>query len=345
MPTLNFSPKQRTKKILKDLNERSRYVVVNRFGLEGDGNKQTLEAIGQKYDITRERVRQIENVALKAIRKSESFAEAREIFDELKMAMNDYGGLVAHEEFLNELSNDPVVQNHLHFYLVLGDDFLEHKENKNFAKRWTTDKALADKVHAVFDEIYRELKKTDTMSEDDLVNRIGSHDHLRDVDDVIASPRAIRHWLNLSKKIQKNPMNEYGRHDSPNVSMRGIRDMAYLVMRKHGSPLHFTEVAKAIEESFGREAHTATCHNELIKDKRFVLVGRGLYALKEWGYRTGIVRDIIKDIIREEGPLTKDEIVDRVLKERYLKENTISVNLQNKKHFYRDADGRYNIVE
>jgi DNA-directed RNA polymerase delta subunit len=124
-----------------------------------------------------------------------------------------------------------------------------------------------------------------------------------------------------------------------------MRDYAFLVIRKHGSPIHFREVAKNIEKIFKKKAHVATCHNELIKDPRFVLVGRGLYALKEWGYASGVVRDVIKNIIEKNGPLTKDQIVEKVLKERYVKENTIMVNLQNQKYFKKDREGRYSIAE
>lgn len=345
MPSISFSPKAKTKKLLRDLNERSRYVLSHRFGLEDDGNKRTLESIGSEFGITRERVRQIENFALKAIRKSDSFSEAREIFDELKAVIDGLGGIVDHDYLLEGLSGDPVTQNHVHFYLVLGDQFTEHKENKAFNKRWSTDQKIADKVHSILEEIYQGLKKEDLIAESEILVRIVDHGHLTDVEVSKKNKDHARRWLRFSKKIKKNALDEYGRHDSPNVSTRGIKDLAYLVMRRHGSPLHFTEVAESITELFGKEAHTATCHNELIKDKRFVLVGRGLYALKEWGYREGVVRDIIKEILREDGPLTKEEIIDLVLKERYLKENTITVNLQNRDVFERDEDGRYHLKE
>jgi hypothetical protein len=123
-----------------------------------------------------------------------------------------------------------------------------------------------------------------------------------------------------------------------------MRDFAFLVLRKHGSPIHFKEVAKSIERIFGRKAHVATTHNELIKDPRFILVGRGLYALAEWGYMSGVVRDVIRKILEKNGPLTKEEIVSKVLKERYVKENTILVNLQNAKFFKKEKDGRYSLT-
>jgi DNA-directed RNA polymerase delta subunit len=123
-----------------------------------------------------------------------------------------------------------------------------------------------------------------------------------------------------------------------------MRDYAFLVIRKHGSPIHFREVAKQIEKLFGKKAHVATTHNELIKDPRFVLVGRGLYALAEWGYMSGVVKDVIKKVIEKHGPLTKDQVIEKVLKERYVKENTIIVNLQNPKYFKKDREGKYSIA-
>jgi len=95
--------------------------------------------------------------------------------------------------------------------------------------------------------------------------------------------------------------------------------------------MHFREVANAISKTFGRKTHYATCHNELIKDPRFVLVGRGLYALAEWGYKIGIARDVIRDVLKKEGPMSKEDIVEKVMKERYFKKNTILVNLANPK--------------
>jgi DNA-directed RNA polymerase delta subunit len=123
-----------------------------------------------------------------------------------------------------------------------------------------------------------------------------------------------------------------------------MRDYAFLVMRRHGSPMHFSEVAKAINSHFDRPSHMQTVHNELIKDDRFVLVGRGLYALKEWGYEGGIVRTVIQKILEKDGALTKEEIIKRVLKERYVKENTILVNLQNSKYFAKDGQGNYTLL-
>jgi hypothetical protein len=103
-------------------------------------------------------------------------------------------------------------------------------------------------------------------------------------------------------------------------------------------------VAKSIEKLFGKKAHVATTHNELIKDPRFVLVGRGLYALAEWGYMSGVVKDVIRKVLENNGPLTREQVIAKVLKERYVKENTIIVNLQNPKFFKKNKEGQYSIA-
>ncbi len=130
--------------------------------------------------------------------------------------------------------------------------------------------------------------------------------------------------------------------DWPEINPRNIKDKAYLVFKKEKRPLHFREVANLI----GPDALPQTVHNELIKDQRFVLVGRGLYALKEWGYEEGDVKDVISKILRKvKKPLSKKEILSRVLKQRMVKENTVLINLQNRKHFIRKDDGRYQLFQ
>ena len=53
--------------LLDDLKERERQVIVLRFGLE-DGHPRTLEEVGREFNVTRERIRQIEAKALRKLR-------------------------------------------------------------------------------------------------------------------------------------------------------------------------------------------------------------------------------------------------------------------------------------
>ncbi len=342
MAVINFKPKQVSKRLLSNLQDRSHDIITHRYGLTDDAQSKTLEAIGKKYGITRERVRQIENAALTAIRKSDSFKAETKTFIELKDLMESMGALVHEDDFLAAISKDKAVQNHIHFYLVLGNEFKKLKEDDNFAARWTIDENLSEVVHEAIHSVYKNLSDKELLTENDLVNRFLKE--LKNVAEQYKNEEIARRWMSVSKKIGKNPLGEWGPADSQNIKTRGIKDYAFLMMRKHGSPMHFREVAKAIQDTFGKKTHIATTHNELIKDDRFVLVGRGYYALSEWGYKPGVVRDVIKDILKKEGPLTKEDVIDRVLKERFLKKNTILVNLQNPKYFKKLEDGKYSAL-
>jgi hypothetical protein len=342
MANISFKPKQVTKKILSPLQDRAYDVVFSRFGLGDDAERKTLEAIGKQYGITRERVRQIENAALSTIKKAETFKEAEVVFKELAEVMHELGAVVAEEDFLEHISKDKATQNHVHLYLVLGDEFKKEKEDEDFRARWIVDEEVSREVHESLRKLYASLSDEDLISENELVSRF--LDNLKNVADKYRNEEIARRWLGLSKNISKNPLGEYGKAESSNVKTRGIKDYAFLMMRKHGSPMHFREVAKAIGDTFNKKCHTATCHNELIKDSRFVLVGRGTYGLSEWGYKKGIVRDVIKEILKKEGPLSKDDVVDKVSKERFLKKNTILVNLQNPKYFKKNKNGLYSVA-
>ena len=340
--TITFKPKQITKRILSNLPQRSYEVIVNRFGITEDTQSKTLEAIGAKYGITRERVRQIENSALALIRKSESFKNEKDVFEELKKLMHTFGAIVSEQEFLAHVSKDKLIQNNIHLYLTLCDAFKKHKEDNDFKTRWSVDHEVAEKIHNSLKNLYENLSDDELVPESEFIARF--LEDLKDLSEQYRTEEVAKRWLSISKKMSKNPLGEWGKSNSSSIKTRGVKDYAFLMMRKHGSPMHFREVAKAVASTFDKKCHTATCHNELIKDSRFVLVGRGIYALSEWGYKSGVVRDVIKELLKKNGPMSKEDIVEQVMKERYLKKNTILVNLQNSKHFKKNKSGLYTAV-
>ena len=340
---ISFKPKQVTKKLLSALPERARDVLEMRHGLGTDGKTSTLESIGQAYGITRERVRQIENYGITSIQKSEAYKEFEPVFAELQNIINELGGgLIAEHVLLDEITKDEVLRNHIYFLLVVGVPFYRSKESGAYAHRWFTEKKIADTVEKALLKLYNSINRDDLIGEEEMIRRF--REELIDIADK-HDETTLKRWLQISKDISANPLGEWGHASSPNVRVKGIRDYAYLVVKRHGSPMHFREVAEAIEQLFNKKAHTATCHNELIKDERFVLVGRGLYALTEWGYSAGVVKDVLRDILQEHGPLTREEIIDKVRKERYVKDNTIVVNLQDTSLFKRLSNGMYTLAE
>lgn len=57
------------RKILNQLSPKERDVLIMRYGLNEDGQKKTLEEIGNRYGVSRERIRQIENRAISKLKK------------------------------------------------------------------------------------------------------------------------------------------------------------------------------------------------------------------------------------------------------------------------------------
>lgn len=340
MSKIAFKPKSVTKRLIQNLPERSRDVIVSRYALLGQPKSETLDSIGKRYGITRERVRQIENHAIKLIQESDALVKEADSLTQLEEAIRDLGGILTEESILGTLASDSESKNHLYFLLVVGEPFNHAKEDKDFAKRWYVDADVAKAVESALKEVHGKVRPSQVLSEEELIEHVKGC--LSRVNAKYRENDTILRWLELSQCLIKNPLNEWGRTTAPGIKVKNIRDYAYLAMKRHGSPMHFREIAKAIKDSFGKKAHEATTHNELIKDSRFVLVGRGMYALADWGYRTGPVATIIEHILQEHGPLTRDEIIEKVGKERYVKTNTILVNLQNPK-FVKGKDGKYSL--
>ena len=342
---LSIKPEEATKIILnKLLSRRMRHVIEKRFGLKG-GRRHTLESIGGEYKITRERVRQIESEALKHLRKDANLSEIEEPVKALENHINNCGGITA-EHYL--LSSAQANRHHPHLILLLNISPKFHlvPETDAYHDRWTVSKDKAEVAgKAVAGTVERLQEGKKPVSHEELNSMIAKY-----AGDSLGGevPRqVVDSYLATSKLIRRNPSCHNGLASWPSISPRGIRDKAYLVLAKTGKPLHFRDVADAISKSgwSKKKAHPQTVHNELIKDSRFVLVGRGLYGLKEWGYEPGLVKDVLVSVLKQAGkPLAKDEVIRLVSDKRLVKPQTILLNLQNKSLFKRTDEGKYTLV-
>ncbi len=327
------------KKLLAEVSDRAREVLTLRFGLGASSERETLEAIGERWGITRERVRQIEAAAIEAVRSGKAFKDGKPAFDELCAYIESLGSILPEDHLLAGLASDEKAKNRFRFLLVVGSAFFRERETDEFYARWHVNTATAKKVHAALSSLYSSLSDTEVLSESEVFARFLTE--LKEVDTAYRNEEILKRWLALAKNIGSNPLAEWGRADAPAIRTKGIRDYAYLVIKREGAPMHFRDVANAIASLFAKKAHVATTHNELMKDERFVLVGRGLYALAEWGYKPGVVRDVIREILRKFGPLSRDQVLEEVKKVRYVKDNTILVNLNDPKYFKRAKNGTY----
>lgn len=317
-----------------------------RFGLV-DGKKKTLASLGEKYDITRERVRQIEEEALKMARtRITEERTIREISESITSHLNNLGGLRLDDLFLSELKVLLEDSNLHHWHLrflseILGQPFY-YPADSDFNNFWY----LSGKTIRIVNWFVSKLERLVANKKEDLIIHRQFDAYFTKTTKTHNIPDFIGvNYLSISRKFSINPFGDWGLNQWEEINPKTVGQKAYLILKKHDKPLHFREISEAINRTnfAGRAAHFQTVHNELIKDPRFVLVGRGIYGLTEHGFVPGIAREVIYQILKEEGPLSLEEVVNSVLKQRFLKENTIFLNLQNKKYFKKLEDGRYNV--
>lgn len=317
--------------LLQGLSGRTREIIVRRFGLRKN-ERATLQTIGDDYGITRERVRQIEKVGISKI--SPLAKKCAHIFQFFSNQLQ-ISGRIRREEVLLKILGPESFKNHIFFLLNLIDEFKRVSETDDFYSFWTMDKTVFEKGQEVLKVV---LKKVENRGEPIGIRELERFVNLR--------PDSLLSFLEISKLIAKGPQGLWGLSSWSQISPRCTGDRAYVILKKIGSPLHFREISRLINEldifDSGQGANSQTVHNELIKNSQFVLVGRGIYALREWGYKEGTVKDVIIRILeKNKKPLTKKRIIEEVLRCRLVKKDTILLNLRNEKYFIKDSQGRY----
>lgn len=342
------NPTEAVFSMISSLKPRTKDIIVKRFGLDSE-NKQTLEEIGRFHGITRERVRQIESTTIKDLKKSEKInllIECEEILEEI---IKDNGNMVEHvslmEKFNDRVGVHQIHENVVEFILNLSNKFECFDETEYTRKAWGLKNAKLEIPQKIVDALVERLTESKKpLTEEEAIKSVLDHSVSREIG--VEDQKAVKSYLNLSKRVLSNPYQEWGLSSWSEIIPKGVKDKAYLVLKKNGKPLHFTEITKKINEAnfSAKRAISQTVHNELIKDKRFVLVGRGMYALVEWGYNPGTVAQVIENVLNKaDGPLSKEELIDIVLKQRIVKRNTVVLALQNKDKFIKTADRKYTI--
>jgi len=357
MSKLNLSePQTLALSLLSVLPTRNQDIIKKRYGLIND-KPQTLDSIGQGYKITRERVRQIVEASIKIIKQSSAVNELKPFWSQAKVVLERLGGLEQETDLLfliqKELELNNSTLSAIKFLLTLNDDFCLENEDDKFYSHWHLKEVSKKHIQETAKKIEEFFKKQNNVFPlKEVVNWMKQNVSSN------LTEKQIEIYLKLMKNIGINPFGEYGLRNWSKIEPSGAKDRAYLLMSHQKQPLHFKEIAKSLNtereiiasplvlsRSWFKKVEVQTVHNELIKDPRFVLIGRGIYALKDWGYKPGKVADVIKDVLREaKKPLTQEEIIKAVQKKRLAKTNTIILNLHNKKIFKKLEDKRYTLA-
>lgn len=319
--------------------DREREIIARRFGLFD--RKETLEQVGELLGITRERVRQLEKAIMIRLKIAAEggIPQIPELEKQFIRHLHDLGRVAK----VNDLSllvtknSNELARAHVAFIAALSPRLtLLDESDRYHISIGLSEFHTGDQIKKNVDEIIKAVKESGSpLTVDELHGKL-NHDH----------PDHVKALASISKHLA-HLKGRWGLTQWPSVNPKNIRDKIFVILQENSKPMHFNEIAKSIKESDFRRKNVTTqaIHNELIKDGRFVLIGRGIYALKEWGYSKGTVADIITDVLNKEGaPLHRDEIVKRVLKHRQVKETTILLNLQGKKQFKRVAKATYSLA-
>lgn len=369
--------------LLSVLNPREQDVLRRRYGLVGV-EKETLESIGRAHKLTRERIRQIENVSVNKIKKNSNAQALVGGLDNLiQDLLIEHGGVLDKDHLfkilrrLADLQNthhaNSDYNNHLNFLIgrIINDNIDQLGDDQLFNELIKLKQHTVEHLAEVATEALDKISEAKLMvATDDLIDLIinsesyrkhqdkfavnskpGFSDYLKsslnEYSDKVWSNRVVYGLIKAVKKLDQNKFGHWGHSSWREVLPKTINDKIYLVLKDHGKPMYYGDIAKRITElGFdSKNVNTATTHNELILDDKYVLVGRGMYGLKEWGYQNGTVADVVEAILKAEGkPMTKDDLTNAVMKQRLVKQTTINLALMNKNRFKKTADGKYALL-
>jgi hypothetical protein len=377
-----IKPSEIIEELLSRLKERERDIIIRRHGLRGT-EKEILEGIGKAHNLTRERVRQIESAGLKKIREARQKEILAKIGKLIRELIESHGGIMEKEHLFEVLSHfgldeaspeDRAIFRNFYKFIILKilDGFSEVNKSDEFLSHIK----LADKETGHLDELIRAIKKavsekgkilttkellslaeeaarecgiTIADSSDPNLNHYYEKRFSGEESGLLKEKKYLYSIIKAAKSLSQNVFGHWGLSGWPEIKPKNLNEKIYLVLKNTGKPLHFSDIAKKIDDVLfdrpdgqgreGKKTNVASAHNELILDEKFVLVGRGMYGLSEWGLKEGTVAEIITEIMKSAGsPLTREDVIERVLQERMVKKTTIALALSNKDKFARNGN-------
>ncbi|EKD47629.1 MAG: RNA polymerase sigma factor [uncultured bacterium] len=325
------------------LNEKEKHIIERRFALH-QKKKQTLEEIGQKFSVTRERIRQIEKNALKKLTRNAQNTNIRILNEYAKAVIEKHAGIMTEDKLLatilNNLKNISATEvNELRLALTLDNDIEKIPNTINYEPNWRLTKIpfqLVKEVTQVGTKVLNE--NGDVMAPIDIAKKV-----IEKLGEKVPA-EFIVNTMEIDKRVKVTDKGlglKIWRHINP----RTLRDKISFILEREQKPLHFVKISNLISESsFDKKTvNTQAVHNELIRNDDFILIGRGIYALSKWGYKSGTVADVIEKILAGDKTMSREEIIKEVLKQRQVKTITIYLNLKNKKQFKRVGRDSYKL--
>ncbi len=321
------------KRLLGLLSKKEKDVIERRFAI-GHSQRETLDYIGKRYSVTRERIRQIEAVAIQKLVRISQDKSIRVLHELAQQILSTHGGVMFEDllisEMLKHIDNPSAVDtNSLKFTLKVSNSVQKQEKNQFHRTFWHTNEIAASTVKSAMKDIKKFLSQQKSIQSFDQINAALSDKH----------PEALlRSAMHIDWNLLQTEDGLWGLKSWRFINPRSIKDCIHIILKKHGKPMHFTDIMKTISSDFPERKRVTpqASHNELIRHDQFVLVGRGMYGLSEWGLAAGTVCDLIRTVLVENGgQLKRQDIIQKVLEKRDVRLGTISLSLQKYPFFKR----------
>lgn len=329
------------------LSEKEKFVIVNRFDFSGKG-RLTLDAIGKKFTVTRERVRQIEKNALTKLRRNVFNTSLVGIQDHVRSILEPSGGLLKEDALFAKMINDGddgsfMNRSSTRLAIVLADDMYLTGNTIDFHPYVAFNTVPQNSVQDIASKAMRYLAKR---------NNVVMIEELYDAFAGELKPgfkvgkNLLASLFSVSKEI-KVLHDAIGLIKWRHINPKTLRDKIFFVLRNEQKSMHFVDIANRImDHGFDvKNVNLQAVHNELIRYPQFVLIGRGIYALEEWGYEHGTTKDVIVALLKKKKVMSEADIIKKVLEKRKVKPITITLSLKNNPIFVRVGRKRYQLAE
>jgi hypothetical protein len=331
------------------LPEQQRNVISNRYGL-WDGISETLQGIGSKLGLSRERIRQIESKCLRQLRRSEvgigsirNFVLAKRTAC-LASDCGTLGGILGEDEIAKGFADDCTLDEAM---LAIG---LMQDVNANlFGTHLIKVERGVYCIDKSVSRSYRELLKTlqivlrrhqKPISEEEIHQELDGRANSATENQGILVARLIQ----VSPSVVRLRNGLVGLSEWTKFRGRDAISLAESTLRLLGRPTHFREITQNIGvlcPDVGA-VNERTVQAALLRDqKKFVWVKHGTYGLSVWGIKKPpFIRDRLVELLSDaRSPLPFSLLKEKVLEECNCKDVSVRMTLDLNPRLFRKFEG------
>lgn len=331
-------------------NDKAKEIIKKRYGLI-NGERQTLEEIGESYGITRERIRQIQAKALKNMKHPISVAK-KPLLELMEKILFQNGGLLSAEEA------DIKVPEALGGMIDDGSSVLDLLCDLELIQSCRIGdiviySPLFDgvKLDILSEKIIASVKKEDLGL--DVLSIVKKIELFKKITDDRFDPQSfVFRYCRTDPRIEEiglasaSPETIFKHYTSGYFAKKSWVVLMKRVLEQEQMPLHFTEITNKVNDLMGnseRQVDVRRAHSIMIEDEAFAHSGvNGTYGLTAWGLRKELTPQLIEECMKKAGfPLHWKQIYNYVSKYKNTKPANITTCLETNRLFKKVDTGVY----